>query len=90
MHVKLSDEDLALRQELRDYFDEILTDEVRAGLHEEGEAGGPVRDEVMRRIGADGWFGIGWPEEYGGGTAVPVPSSSSTRRPTERRRRCRW
>lgn len=66
MHVKLSDEDLRLRQELRDYFDRLLTDEVRVGLHTEGEAGGPVRDEVMRRIGADGWFGIGWPEEFGG------------------------
>src|SRR5699024_6913291 len=65
-HVKLSDEDLRLRQELRDYLDRLLTDEVRAGLHAEGEAGGPVRDEVMRRIGADGWFGIGWPEEFGG------------------------
>ena len=66
MHVKLSDEDLQLRRELRDYFDQLLTDEVRAGPHAEGEAGGPVRDEVMRRIGADGWFGIGWPEEFGG------------------------
>ena len=66
MHVKLSDEDLRLRQELRDYFDRLLTNEVRAGLHAEGEAGGPVRDEVMRQIGADGWFAIGWPEEFGG------------------------
>lgn len=66
MHVKLSDEDLRLREELREYFDRLLTDEVRTGLHEEGETGGPVRSAVMAQIGADGWFGIGWPEEFGG------------------------
>lgn len=66
MHVRLNDEDMRLQTELRDYFDRLLTSEVRTGLHEEGEAGGPVRDEVMRQIGRDGWFGIGWPKEFGG------------------------
>lgn len=56
----------ALRAELRAYFDGLLTDDVRAGLHAEGETQGPTRTRVLRQMGADGWLGIGWPTEYGG------------------------
>lgn len=66
MHLELSPELTALRDELRDYFAKLLTDEVRAGLRAEGEAGGPVHARVRHRMGADGWLGIGWPVEYGG------------------------
>ena len=55
----------ALRDELRAYYADLLTDEVRAGIGEVGEGGALWRD-VVRRIGADGWLGIGWPVEYGG------------------------
>ena len=68
MRVALDPEHLALRAELREYFDQLVTPERRAGLAsatgEFGEAG--VYQEVIRQIGADGWLGIGWPEEYGG------------------------
>jgi 3-oxocholest-4-en-26-oyl-CoA dehydrogenase alpha subunit len=58
-------EQLALRRELRDYYSDLLTDEVRAGIGEVGE-GGALWRQVVRRIGKDGWLGIGWPREFGG------------------------
>ncbi len=68
MHVALEPEHLALRAELKEYFDQLVTPERRAGLSsatgEFGEAG--VYKEVIRQIGSDGWLGIGWPKEYGG------------------------
>lgn len=66
MHLRSSPEITELREELRSYFAALLTDEVRAGLREEGEKGGPVLAATMRQMGADGWLGIGWPTEYGG------------------------
>jgi 3-oxocholest-4-en-26-oyl-CoA dehydrogenase alpha subunit len=65
MFLEETPEQLALRAELRAYYGEILTPEVRAGLADGGE-GGEMWREVIRRVGADGWLGIGWPEEYGG------------------------
>ena len=68
MHLALEPEQLALREELREYFHALVTPEVRAGLSaatgEFGEAG--VYKDVIRRLGSDGWLGIGWPTEYGG------------------------
>jgi alkylation response protein AidB-like acyl-CoA dehydrogenase len=68
MHIALDPEHLALRAELQEYFDQLVTPERKAGLAsatgEFGEAG--VYKEVIRQIGADGWLGVGWPKEYGG------------------------
>lgn len=68
MHIALTPEQERLREELREYFAALVTPEVRAGLAsatgEFGEAG--VYKDVIRRLGTDGWLGIGWPEEYGG------------------------
>jgi alkylation response protein AidB-like acyl-CoA dehydrogenase len=66
MHLRSSPEITNLREELRSYFVNLLTDEVRAGLREEGEAGGPVHAAIQAQMGRDGWLGIGWPTEYGG------------------------
>jgi alkylation response protein AidB-like acyl-CoA dehydrogenase len=65
MFFEETSEQLALRRELRAYYAELLTDEVRAEVGEVGE-GGRMWREVVRRIGKDGWLGIGWPTEYGG------------------------
>jgi alkylation response protein AidB-like acyl-CoA dehydrogenase len=71
MRIALTDEQEQLRSELRAYFAELVTPEVRAGLAsatgEFGEYGeASVYKDVIRQIGTDGWLGIGWPEEYGG------------------------
>src|SRR3712207_677620 len=68
MHIALTPEQERLKAELEEYFAQLVTPEVRAGLSsatgEFGEAG--VYKDVIRRIGEDGWLGIGWPREYGG------------------------
>ncbi|GII29189.1 acyl-CoA dehydrogenase family protein [Planotetraspora mira] len=54
-----------LRTELREYFAGLLPESERRRTGEEGVGGDRFR-EVVRRLGADGWLGIGWPVEYGG------------------------
>jgi alkylation response protein AidB-like acyl-CoA dehydrogenase len=65
VHLEETTEQGALRKELRAYFADLLTAEVRAELEADPE-GGPVYRRVVRQMGADGWLGIGWPTEYGG------------------------
>jgi alkylation response protein AidB-like acyl-CoA dehydrogenase len=65
MFLEESPEQRQLRTELRAYYEALLSDEVRSGLVEDGEGGDAWRD-VVRRIGKDGWLGIGWPTEFGG------------------------
>jgi len=62
-------EEAGLRAELRRYLGELITDEVRA---EGGEGGGPKFREVLRRLGRDGWLGLGWPRELGGRGGSPI------------------
>src|SRR4029077_1456909 len=57
-----------LRQELREYFADLMTAERREGL---GRAGGDYGDgtayrEIVRQLGQDGWLTLAWPTEYGG------------------------
>jgi 3-oxocholest-4-en-26-oyl-CoA dehydrogenase alpha subunit len=56
---------LELRRELRDYFAQLMTPEVEAEASA-GNTGGPACLEAVRKMGADGWLGLGWPKEYGG------------------------
>ena len=65
MRIEYTPEQEALRQELRAYFAELMTPDIREQLGGPGE-GGPVWRKVIRQLGDDGWLGIGWPEDYGG------------------------
>ncbi|MAI26444.1 MAG: acyl-CoA dehydrogenase [Spirochaeta sp.] len=65
MHIAYTPEQESLREELRAYYDKLLTPEVRAAIHE-GHGTGEAMRATVRQIGADGWLGIGWPKEYGG------------------------
>ncbi len=65
MYLEETPEQLALRAELRAYFAELLTDDVRDALDSESEGGDAFRAAV-RRMGKEGWLGIGWPKEFGG------------------------
>jgi alkylation response protein AidB-like acyl-CoA dehydrogenase len=58
VHLAPTEDQLRLRAELRAYFQALLPD-------------GPPHDPadqraLLRRIGADGLLGLGWPTEYGG------------------------
>jgi 3-oxo-4-pregnene-20-carboxyl-CoA dehydrogenase beta subunit len=60
----LTDSQLALRDELRAYFSGLLSPGERAALLTERH--GAIYRDVVRRMGRDGWLGVGWPPEYGG------------------------
>ncbi|MCP3984826.1 MAG: acyl-CoA dehydrogenase [bacterium] len=67
MHIDFTPEQKALRQELRDYYGDLLRGDLRRRLDEEwDQLGGPAFREAMGRMGKDGWLVIGWPEEWGG------------------------
>ena len=70
MHIAYTSAQVALRQELRDYFAELMTPEVLEEVAR-GETGGPHCLEAVRKMGRDGWLGLGWPEEFGGRGASP-------------------
>jgi len=65
VRLALTDDQEALRDELRAYFSDLMTPEVEAEMSN-GEWGGSRYRELSLRMGRDGWLGIGWPKEYGG------------------------
>lgn len=71
MHLDYTPEQAALRDELRAYFAGLMTAESRARLGASHEDGDTYRT-LVRRMGADGWLGIGWPPEYGGQGRPPA------------------
>src|SRR5438552_1208899 len=65
MYIAYTEEQEALRQEVRAYYARLLTPEVEDELAHAGAVGPAVR-RVVRQMGEDGWLGVGWPKEYGG------------------------
>jgi alkylation response protein AidB-like acyl-CoA dehydrogenase len=65
MYIDYTPEEQKLKAELRAYFQEIVTPELLAEVAGT-EGGGPLYTKAIRRMGADGWLGIGWPVELGG------------------------
>jgi len=71
MHVDLTPELRDLQEQLRGYFAELMS----AELHDEikgSEGGGPLYRRALKKMGSDGWLGIGWPKEYGGQGRTPL------------------
>ncbi|WP_277370873.1 acyl-CoA dehydrogenase family protein [Rhodococcus rhodochrous] len=64
MFIDLTDDQRALQAELRRYFSSLVSPE-EAGIMRT-ERHGPTYREVVRRMGKDGWLGVGWPVEFGG------------------------
>jgi len=67
----MSKEQEALRDELRAYYDELLTPEVEADIRA-GEGVGAKSKEVWKKMAADGYAGVGWPKEWGGRGLTPI------------------
>ncbi|WP_251092017.1 acyl-CoA dehydrogenase family protein [Streptomyces sp. Caat 7-52] len=65
MHLDHTPEQQRLRTELRAYFAELVPDNVYA-RYADPAAQKRFYRATIRRLGADGWLGVGWPEEYGG------------------------
>ena len=64
MFLDLTDAQLRLRDELRSYFSALLSPSEREIMLTQRH--GTVYRDVVRRMGRDGWLGVGWPAEYGG------------------------
>jgi len=65
MHIDLTPEQKTLRATLRGYIEKLITPELKRELR--GSEGGKAYRETIRQMGKDGWLGVGWPKEYGGG-----------------------
>jgi alkylation response protein AidB-like acyl-CoA dehydrogenase len=73
MRIEFTPEQDKLRHEIRRYYRELFTQELRAAFEAERcETGGPVFREIVGRMGQDGWLGIGWPVEFGGQGRTPI------------------
>jgi 3-oxo-4-pregnene-20-carboxyl-CoA dehydrogenase beta subunit len=64
MFIDLTDAQLKLRDELRAYFATLISPAEREVMLTQRH--GTVYRDVVRRMGGDGWLGVGWPVEYGG------------------------
>ncbi|MFJ4787324.1 acyl-CoA dehydrogenase family protein [Streptomyces sp. NPDC088794] len=65
MHLDQTPEQLRLRTELRAYFAELVPDNAYARYGDPAVQKRFYR-QTIRRLGTDGWLGVGWPKEYGG------------------------
>ena len=66
MYLTYTDAQREFRDELRAYFAQLMTPELRAALSE-GELEGSAYKDLVRQLGKDGMLGVSWPKEYGGG-----------------------
>ena len=65
MYIDLTPDQKTLRQTLRTYFDKLMPPEVKGKVS--GMEGGKIYRDLIRKVGGDGWLGVGWPKEFGGG-----------------------
>ncbi len=65
MFLAYTPEQEALRQELRDYFAQIVTPEVAEEMAR-GDMGGTACLAAVRQMGRDNWLAVSWPAEVGG------------------------
>jgi alkylation response protein AidB-like acyl-CoA dehydrogenase len=71
MYVGYSKEHEAMRDELRAYYDQLLTPEVEDQLRG-SEGAGEAPRAIFRKMSADGWVGLQWPKEWGGKELGPM------------------
>jgi alkylation response protein AidB-like acyl-CoA dehydrogenase len=64
MHLELTDEQAALQSTLREYFTKVVTPAEAESMLITRH--GDLYRDVVKRMGRDGWLGVGWPKQYGG------------------------
>ncbi|UVE94566.1 acyl-CoA dehydrogenase [Dietzia sp. B32] len=62
--IDLTPEQRALQAELREYFSTLISPEEAADIATTRH--GDTYAEIIKRMGRDGWLGVGWPTEFGG------------------------
>ena len=72
MRIACTPEQEELREELRSYFSGLMTPELTDEIEGSTEGGGPLYRAALKKMGSDGWLGIGWPKEYGGQGRTPI------------------
>lgn len=55
------------REQFGRYLDSMETPELRQEIGSGDHSNGPLTHAFWRKLGADGYLGLGWPAEYGGG-----------------------
>jgi alkylation response protein AidB-like acyl-CoA dehydrogenase len=71
VHLEYTPEQQRLRAELRAYFAELVPDNAHADPTDPAEQKRFYR-RTIRRLGTEGWLGVGWPTEYGGRGMSPM------------------
>jgi alkylation response protein AidB-like acyl-CoA dehydrogenase len=72
MDFALTPEQEQFGNDFRTYLKTAMTPELNQEMEEMGEYGGPVSRAFFRKLGSDGWLGVGWPKEYGGQGRSPM------------------
>ena len=74
MLIQLNRKQTKLQNELQEYFESIITPELKKELSqpEHFEGGGPEFKKAMRTMGSDGWIGLSWKKEFGGKELSPI------------------
>ena len=62
MYIGLTEEQQKLREDLRQYYEKLLTPSVREDLLREHGIG-PKTKAVRQQMSRDGWLCFGWPKE---------------------------
>lgn len=62
--IDLTPSQRALQAELREYFSTLISPEEAADIGTTRH--GRTYEEIVKRMGRDGWLGVGWPVEFGG------------------------
>jgi len=68
--IDLTEQQHDLRARLRAYLGKVLSPEERTAMLRERH--GVVYRDLVRRLGRDGWLGLSFPAEYGGGGFGPM------------------
>jgi len=75
MNFEFTKEELALREELREFMKKESTPEMLKETEDMGDIyGGPEGRKIIKKLAAKGWLTPTWPEEYGGIGASEVAS----------------
>ena len=72
MELDFTPDQRKFRDELRAYFEEMMSDALVSELRSDGEGGGPLFRAAMLQMGSDGLLGVGWPAEFGGQGRTPM------------------